>query len=280
MIPGPLNDDRFRMVEDEFLQTAQRFTAHLHHAEYSRLKTLAKTQNAATIRALERPVVGLLTNTARRTQEAAKRNSKQRKVQQSAGDDADADAPWMGTSLQGLMESPSKQNKALTSYTAGAARTKAAAGLMPGRSTPSNPRLDAQKPSRRRARSETPESTSDIEDEPDILPPPPRSTTANTPVMQSGPRSCTWPSEPSSTPRSSSRSFPISTKKSSHTTRRDQRSEPSARRDEDADENEGDDDPFDLSKRRIRREKSREQLRKSEGSSSKKATPDTMPSFL
>jgi hypothetical protein len=31
-------DDRYRMVEDEFLEAAKMFTQHLHAAEYQRMK--------------------------------------------------------------------------------------------------------------------------------------------------------------------------------------------------------------------------------------------------
>ncbi|RDA96239.1 hypothetical protein CP533_1746 [Ophiocordyceps camponoti-saundersi (nom. inval.)] len=51
-------DDRYRMVEDELLRTARLFTIHLHRAEYERQKAQAKAQHAATIREMERPVVG------------------------------------------------------------------------------------------------------------------------------------------------------------------------------------------------------------------------------
>ena len=45
------------MVEDELLHTARRFTAHLHRAEYDRLKRQARTQNANTVSEMERPVI-------------------------------------------------------------------------------------------------------------------------------------------------------------------------------------------------------------------------------
>jgi hypothetical protein len=38
------NDDGWMMVEDELLTTARLFTAHLHHAEYQRLKGLARSR--------------------------------------------------------------------------------------------------------------------------------------------------------------------------------------------------------------------------------------------
>ncbi len=44
MRPGWDEDDGYIMVEDEFLATAQLYTKHLHHAEYQRLKNLARTR--------------------------------------------------------------------------------------------------------------------------------------------------------------------------------------------------------------------------------------------
>jgi len=48
MIDGLGHDDRYRMVEDEFAQTARTLTVHLHAAEYQRLKDATKSQNAET----------------------------------------------------------------------------------------------------------------------------------------------------------------------------------------------------------------------------------------
>jgi hypothetical protein len=56
MKDGVAGDDIWIMVEDEFLQTARKFTQHLHHQEYQRLKKLARTQNASTIHQIQRPV--------------------------------------------------------------------------------------------------------------------------------------------------------------------------------------------------------------------------------
>ncbi|KAK2590700.1 hypothetical protein QQS21_011611 [Conoideocrella luteorostrata] len=54
MIPS---DDRFRMMQDDLLRMARRFTAHLRRAEYNRLKMQTQRQYAEIIRELERPVV-------------------------------------------------------------------------------------------------------------------------------------------------------------------------------------------------------------------------------
>ncbi|ETS05512.1 hypothetical protein M419DRAFT_32829 [Trichoderma reesei RUT C-30] len=116
MIPGVLNDDRYRMVEDEFLHIAQRFTAHLHRAEYDRLKALAKAQNADTIREIERPIVPDTVPTARTRQRSASRQRalKQRKALAAAGrgeedrkaKDDGAKSLVAATGLRGLMEAP------------------------------------------------------------------------------------------------------------------------------------------------------------------------------
>jgi hypothetical protein len=51
-------DDGWMMVEDEFYSTAQQFTAHVHHAEYARLKRLHRSRGVETLRALERGTDG------------------------------------------------------------------------------------------------------------------------------------------------------------------------------------------------------------------------------
>lgn len=46
MRPGLDEDDIYMLVEDEFQAIAQSYTAHLHHAEYKRLMTLARGRKA------------------------------------------------------------------------------------------------------------------------------------------------------------------------------------------------------------------------------------------
>jgi hypothetical protein len=46
MVDGIENDDGWMMVEGELLTTARLFTTHLHHAEYQRVKGLARTRPA------------------------------------------------------------------------------------------------------------------------------------------------------------------------------------------------------------------------------------------
>ncbi|UKZ47367.1 hypothetical protein TrVGV298_001585 [Trichoderma virens] len=147
MIPGPLNDDKFRMVDDEFLHIAQRFTAHLHRAEYDRLKALAKAQNAATIREIERPIVPDTAPTARARQrsESAQRAMKQRKALEAEGDDDAGDRDgretrreeqrslWAAPGLRGLMEAPKREGRtimpAASASSSSSSRTRAAAGF-------------------------------------------------------------------------------------------------------------------------------------------------------
>lgn len=121
MIEGFDHDDRYRMVEDEFLAMAHDFTKHLHAAEYQRLKALASTRNAEMIRTISRPVTGRMTDLVKRRRTALELATSQRKGLKNAlgkrkgrqddsdsDDDDDDELPWAGTSLQGLMESPRK----------------------------------------------------------------------------------------------------------------------------------------------------------------------------
>lgn len=113
MIEGPENDDRYRMVEDELLSTAQRFTAHLYAVEYQRLKEASRSQNAKTIKDISRPVVGSMTETVKRKQERKALAEKQRLASRKAmgkSDDTDSESDhYQATTLHGLMESPKKK---------------------------------------------------------------------------------------------------------------------------------------------------------------------------
>lgn len=156
MIEGPQHDDMWRMVEDEFLATAHKFTAHLHAAEYQRLKKLAKDQNADAIQSLSRPVVGPMTDDVRRQRavldlhksQAAGIKRARKRSQQADDDDAD-ELPWAGTNLQELMDSPRKKPTPLTTLLPVKSGTRAAAldqrGTVPSRQpSPSRERNDRQ----------------------------------------------------------------------------------------------------------------------------------------
>ncbi|KAK3947710.1 hypothetical protein QBC32DRAFT_223577 [Pseudoneurospora amorphoporcata] len=136
MIEGPRYDDRYRMVEDEFLAVAGEFTRHLHAAEYQRLKNLASSKNAETIDDISRPVTGAPTDAVRRRHARLETAAKQQRgltkiLGKRADHDSDSgDKPWTGTSLQGLMDSPRKKkvplHRSLSSLSASASGFRAA----------------------------------------------------------------------------------------------------------------------------------------------------------
>lgn len=244
MIPG---DDQYRIVEDELLQTAQRFTTHLHRAEYSRLKLIAKSKNDAAIREIERPVVGLLTSDARRRRDRATRLSKQRSVLSAAdadneveGRDDGTPSPWVGTNLRGLLNAPRAETRSLAPQgSAVSSVTKAAAGHRP----PASP---------------APAST----------PRPHHSRNSN--IVASASRARHPPTPESSGTIASSSSAPSRNAKGER--------DALAPEDDDLDM----DDPFGLHKRRLDRQKSREQLRRParQTPTNTPSSSDTMPSFL
>ncbi|KAM4056888.1 hypothetical protein HRG_003751 [Hirsutella rhossiliensis] len=271
MIPS---DDRYRMVEDEFLHTAQRFTTHLHRAEYNRLKARAKSQHALTIRAIERPVVGPQTATARLRDAAFKRAARQRKVltprrarQAADGDgdgDGDDDAPWVGTTLQGLMETPRGEARCISSSCAPATHptTRAAAGYQ-------QPTVAAAA-----ARSTPRRQTQNSNASP--LPPPSRRNLPATVADQA-----TFHVD---APSRGNGVRDIVTRDRTRDSARDRRGRVDLEgrhaggSDEDATD---DDDPFSINRRRMRRAKSRAQLRKNDDRDPpRKLSPDTIPSFL
>ncbi|KAK7958006.1 hypothetical protein PG996_010553 [Apiospora saccharicola] len=135
MIEGFDDDDRYHMVEDELLATARQFTAHLHAAEYVRLKEAAKDQNAAVISQIARPVVGGMSRLAEKKQERADLLRKQaaalRKGADSESDDDDVapNSALKGTSLYTLMASPRKQVPRLDKIASFSKSTRAAAGF-------------------------------------------------------------------------------------------------------------------------------------------------------
>jgi hypothetical protein len=140
MVEGMEDDDKYRMVEDEFLTIAQSFTVHLHAAEYKRQQKMARTRNAETISSISRPVTGKMPDQTKRKLEAIERAKSQKTIVESlvgkkaAGaelsDDSDDDTglPYFGTSLHGLMDSPSRKKASLKKISA-TVTTRAAAGF-------------------------------------------------------------------------------------------------------------------------------------------------------
>ncbi|EHK99600.1 hypothetical protein M7I_4471 [Glarea lozoyensis 74030] len=74
------NDDKYRMVEDEFLTVAQKFTVHLHAAEYKRQQTQVKARNADAIRSISRPVSTKMPEQTKRKVEAHERSLAQKNL--------------------------------------------------------------------------------------------------------------------------------------------------------------------------------------------------------
>ncbi|KAG6355829.1 hypothetical protein INS49_003795 [Diaporthe citri] len=155
MLEGFDNDDRWRMVEDEFYSVAARFTAHLHAAQYRRLKDEAKKQNP-TIHTLARPVTRPPTLEVVRRQAASTLVASQRRAIATAKlhsealgsasgaapaaaaataaqpDDEDTDRfqiqpPRKRTHLASLLDSPRKRAQPLTSTATSNGKARAAA---------------------------------------------------------------------------------------------------------------------------------------------------------
>ncbi|KAI1132392.1 hypothetical protein F5Y10DRAFT_207718 [Nemania abortiva] len=156
MIEGIDGDDRYRMVEDEFLATAQQFTAHLHAAEYKRLKAASEFENAQMIKNISRPVVGRMTNLVNVKQERKTLAEKQRLAARrlrkgtASGDEStetdDTKDSWQQQSLYGLMESPGKRARRLNGLPSATPATRAAAGYQRQASdivSPSRPKIRA-----------------------------------------------------------------------------------------------------------------------------------------
>lgn len=244
------------MVEDEFLSTAQLYTAHLHRAEYHRLKNQAKAHNAATIREIERPVVGSPTNTAKQRREASRRTAKQR--DELGEDEHEKRLSRMSSGLQGLMESPRKETKFVRRFTQTTSSTRAAAGFRSRGSSPvagssrGVPSLESRHVS----------TMGDASDDNEL----------NSGVILR---------ESVSTGRSS-RIIPTasSTKASASRSQLPTLPKPPPPKHVVSDDDNDDDDPFGIQKRRIRRGQSREQLRKTEKKHSSNTSPDVIPIFL
>ncbi|KAL5090579.1 hypothetical protein Trisim1_004205 [Trichoderma cf. simile WF8] len=283
MIPGPLNDDRFRMVDDEFLHMAQRFTAHLHRAEYDRLKALAKAQNAATISEIERPVVANAVPTARARQrsEAAQNSMKRRKaLEAETGDDSDDhkakrdEQKPKATGLRGLMEAPRREGRTImpaASASSSSSRTRAAAGY----SSKSSPQQDHR--SREKSPSLPPLASSSKRVKLD-LPANPKSTTTQSRNTSQHPRtSNSNPQDMSSRPTE----LPKGVLRSDSSRTKADNQPPSVYNVDD----DLDDDLFGLHERRMSRKKSREQSKRPAAKSevkdeSKTIDLSSIPTFL
>lgn len=129
-------DDIFMMVEDEFLSTAKVYTQHIHHAEYVRLKKLARSRGAGTLQAISRGVDGTTaeSNGLRFRREAEDTAKKIRNGVKHAGYDSERESSesedeyMQDPQLAGLMTVEKRLGKDLSSMTKTRSNTRAAAG--------------------------------------------------------------------------------------------------------------------------------------------------------
>ncbi|KAL8686176.1 MAG: hypothetical protein Q9218_007296 [Villophora microphyllina] len=163
--PGLSADDIYIMVEDEFLSTASLYTSHLHHAEYIRLKNLAKARAHTSsslpntkLTAVEqvrwtdgKTGMRLETKQKRRLEGREEQNEEaiegmRREARGAVGgsesdsnEEGDEDeeeeeginAPWAGTSLHKLMAPVAKKNlTSLTGLQGIQSHTRAAKGYL------------------------------------------------------------------------------------------------------------------------------------------------------
>lgn len=143
MLEGIEKDDRYRMVEDEFLATAQRFTVHLHAAEYKRQEKIARARNAETISSISRPVTQTMSDHTKRKFEAIERSKAQKDaIHTLLGEDADEiddldessdgkGLAYFNTTLRGLMDSPRRQAATLSKLPCGIATRTATESQKP-----------------------------------------------------------------------------------------------------------------------------------------------------
>ncbi|KAF4440050.1 hypothetical protein F53441_12399 [Fusarium austroafricanum] len=285
MRPGLDHDDRYRMVEDEFLNMAHQFTIHIHASEYSRLKNLAKHQNADKIREIERPVVGAPTLLARQRQDNARRIVKHRNLLGS--DTNEKGPPYAGSSLQGLMESPRKEHKWIAAGFADAAETRASAGFGSQKISPLRLKQGAKTPLAKKRRVSAPDDDeTDNGGDLDLATPSrtPVTKAARTAQTSSPTLSRSAPRPAFSTPRvlksvTNTAPRPGSSVKRPTTAPGGNEAQSTAKR-RDPREDIDDDDPFGITKRRLQRQKSKEQFRRTEENAPAKLSLDDIPSFI
>ncbi|KEQ78765.1 hypothetical protein M438DRAFT_409969 [Aureobasidium pullulans EXF-150] len=135
MRPGWDNDDAWRMVTDEFMSTAQLFTAHLAHAEYRRQKTMARKREAALggADAIARPVVGQLSKDGQRKKQGELHRAGVKAALKGELSEEEEDDPWAGTQIASLMMSLRKRDTLQPKAAVGRSSTRAAAGFNPAR---------------------------------------------------------------------------------------------------------------------------------------------------
>ena len=141
MREGFRGDDIYMMVEDEFYSMARSFTQHLHHAEYKRLKQVARARKASASTKISRPTdtTTVMRAETRKRKEQEERSARLKEAVNKIGtktahDDNEVkpsgpgNGLWTGTHLQNLMTSPSKAQKSLMGLQGLASSSRASAG--------------------------------------------------------------------------------------------------------------------------------------------------------
>lgn len=127
-------DDIWMMVEDEFLTTAQKFTQHIHRAEYDRLRRLARSRGDRTLRSIERGTDGKTApSTSLKMKLEADGRAKKIKDEMSRamGDESEEeDAYMMDANLAGLMGGSQALGRDLRGMAKAQSNTRAAAGFV------------------------------------------------------------------------------------------------------------------------------------------------------
>ena len=131
-------DDVYLMVEDEFLSTAKAYTQHIHHAEYVRLKKLAKSRGTGMLNAIGRPTDGRTKqSTALRMKlEAEEKDRKIKNGIKKLGDGGEdessegEDEYMYDPQLAGLMTGDNPVRKELSDLSKVKSNTRAAAGFV------------------------------------------------------------------------------------------------------------------------------------------------------
>jgi len=134
MHEGYTADDIWTMVEDEFHSTAQAYTQHIHHAEYVRLKKLARSRGADTLQAMARPTDGRTaqsTGTKLRLEAEEKARQVRRGLKKmGVGDESEEEDEYMhDPQLAGLMTGSQREAQDLTVLAKARSNTRAAAGF-------------------------------------------------------------------------------------------------------------------------------------------------------
>ncbi|KAK1069097.1 hypothetical protein LTR74_005139 [Friedmanniomyces endolithicus] len=134
MHEGYTADDIWIMVEDEFHSTAQAYTQHIHHAEYVRLKKLARSRGADTLQAMARPTDGRTaqsTGTKMRLEAEEKARQVRRGLKKmGVGDESEDEDEYMhDPQLAGLMTGSQREAQDLTVLAKARSNTRAAAGF-------------------------------------------------------------------------------------------------------------------------------------------------------